>query len=327
MNIKKKTNHNTPILAVIVPCYNEEEVVEKTMECLQNKLIKMMKDKIIDLQSFCVFVDDGSKDKTLEILSSKKTKVNKKIIKLSRNFGHQGALLAGYHYVINRCDCAISIDCDLQDDIGVFDKFVNKFVEGYDVVLGVRKTREKDTLFKRWTANIFYTIMQYMYNKEDGGGIIKNHADYRLLSHRALKELDNYRESNLFIRGIIPALGFDQSIVYYDRGERYAGVSKYPLGKMVSFAWNGITSFSIFPLKMVTGISFICLFFAFLLSFYAFYIVIFTEKAVPGWASITIPISFFGGIQIFTLGIIGEYIGKIYKEVKNRPKYIIEEIL
>lgn len=285
--------------------------------------------EIIDKRSFVCFVDDGSRDNTFIRLKDikDKSKISILIIRLSRNFGHQNALLCGYNFVVDKCDCAISIDCDLQDDIGVFGEFVDKYRDGFEIVYGVRKSRTKDTFFKKWTAHIFYLLMQFLCSGDKNTRIVSNHADYRLLGKKALNELRKYDEKNLFIRGIVPLLGFKQTQVYYDRAERYAGVSKYPLKKMLAFAWNGITSFSIYPLRIVTFIGCFCLFFAILLSFYAVYIVSFTDNAVPGWASTTIPISFFGGIQIFSIGILGEYIGKIYQEVKNRPKYIIEEIL
>lgn len=318
-----------PILSVVVPCYNEEEVVDKTAEVLQCKLLEMIDMEIIDKRSFVCFVDDGSRDNTFIRLKDikDKSKISILIIRLSRNFGHQNALLCGYNFVVDKCDCAISIDCDLQDDIGVFGEFVDKYRDGFEIVYGVRKSRTKDTFFKKWTAHIFYLLMQFLCSGDKNTRIVSNHADYRLLGKKALNELRKYDEKNLFIRGIVPLLGFKQTQVYYDRAERYAGVSKYPLKKMLAFAWNGITSFSIYPLRIVTFIGCFCLFFAILLSFYAVYIVSFTDNAVPGWASTTIPISFFGGIQIFSIGILGEYIGKIYQEVKNRPKYIIEEIL
>lgn len=224
--------------------------------------------------------------------------------------------------VKDTCDCVISIDGDLQQDEEKFDDFIDRFNQGFDIVLGVRTDRKSDNFFKKITANLFYFVMSLM-----GTKVVKNHADYRLLSQRVLQELANFKEANLFLRGIVLELGFKMDIIYFDVRDRAAGNSKYSLTKMLSLAWSGITSFSIYPLRIVTFVGCFCLFFAILLSIYAIYVVSFTDNAVPGWASTTIPISFFGGIQIFSIGILGEYIGKIYQEVKNRPKYIIEEIL
>lgn len=243
-------------------------------------------------------------------------------IKLSRNYGHQNALIAGLEYVANKCDCAISIDCDLQDDISVIDRFVEKAKQGKEVIYGVRKSRDKDSFFKKHSALGFYKLMEIM-----GVKITYNHADYRLLSARAIHSLLAFSEVNLFLRGIVPLLGFKTDIVEYDRLERFAGESKYPLGKMLSFAWNGITSFSITPLRFVSVLGIVFFILSILLGCYAIFVKIFTDGVVYGWASTIIPLCFFSGIQLLSLGIIGEYIGKIYAESKRRPRYFIEDII
>ena len=242
-------------------------------------------------------------------------------LKLSTNKGHQNALLAGLEYASTRCDCAISIDCDLQDDIDVLESFIQKFLDGSEVVYGVRKKRQSDSGFKKYTALGFYKLMNLM-----GVKLIYNHADYRLLSQRAIKALMEFKEVNLFLRGMVPLLGYQHDVVYYDRLSRELGESKYPLRKMLSFAWNGITSFSIMPLRLVSMLGILFFVVSLLLIIYATYIKLFTTQAIYGWASTIIPLCFFSGIQLLSLGIIGEYIGKIYQEIKRRPKYFIEEI-
>lgn len=242
-------------------------------------------------------------------------------IKLSTNKGHQNALLAGLEYAKERCDCAISIDCDLQDDIDVLEIFVQKFRDGAQIVYGARKRRQNDSVFKKYSALGFYKLMHLM-----GVKIIYNHADYRLLSRRAIESLMEFKEVNLFLRGIAPLLGYKSDVVYYDRLSREFGESKYPLRKMLSFAWNGITSFSIMPLRLVSVLGFVFFMLSLGIGGYALYIKFFTDNALWGWASTLIPLSFFSGIQLLSLGVIGEYIGKIYIESKHRPRYFIEEI-
>ena len=264
-------------------------------------------------------------DNTAESNLTESTTNNKvKIIslKLSRNCGHQNALLAGLEYVADKCDCAISIDCDLQDDISVFDEFVAKAKMGAEVIYGVRKSRQKDSFFKKHTALGFYRLMEIM-----GVKITYNHADYRLLSNRAIKALLRFSEVNLFLRGIVPLLGFQTAVVEYDRLERFAGESKYPLGKMLSFAWNGITSFSVVPLRLVSVLGIVFFILSIALGCYALFVKLFTDGVVYGWASTIIPLCFFSGIQLLSLGIIGEYVGKIYAESKRRPRYFVEEII
>lgn len=324
-------------LCIVIPAHNEEAVLEHTHKALNNVLCRLMAKGEISADSFLCFVDDGSKDRTWEILcslskdsqsidskniESKQGGITTKALKLSRNCGHQNALLAGLEYVADKCDCAISIDCDLQDDISVFDEFVAKAKMGAEVVYGVRKSRQKDSFFKKHTALGFYRLMEIM-----GVKITYNHADYRLLSNRAIKALLRFSEVNLFLRGIVPLLGFQTAVVEYDRLERFAGESKYPLGKMLSFAWNGITSFSVVPLRLVSVLGIIFFVLSIALGCYALFVKLFTDGVVYGWASTIIPLCFFSGIQLLSLGIIGEYVGKIYAESKRRPRYFVEEIV
>lgn len=323
-------------LCIVIPAHNEEAVLEHTHKALNNVLCRLIAKGEISADSFLCFVDDGSKDRTWEILcslskdsksiesksiESKQGGITTKALKLSRNCGHQNALLAGLEYVADKCDCAISIDCDLQDDISVIDEFVAKAKMGAEVIYGVRKSRQKDSFFKKHTALGFYKLMEIM-----GVKITYNHADYRLLSNRAIKALLRFSEVNLFLRGIVPLLGFKTAIVEYDRLERFAGESKYPLGKMLSFAWNGITSFSVVPLRLVSVLGIVFFMLSIALGCYALFVKLFTDGVVYGWASTIIPLCFFSGIQLLSLGIIGEYVGKIYAESKRRPRYFIEEI-
>lgn len=315
------------LLCIVVPAYNEEVMLTQTYEELSLVLNVLIKQGEIARESFICFVDDGSKDKTWEILkgisqnesTSEASAVS--AIKLSRNYGHQNALLAGLEYVADKCDCAISIDCDLQDDVGVIGEFVKKAKAGAEVIYGVRKSRHKDSVFKKYSALMFYRLMEIM-----GVKIIYNHADYRLLSARAIKSLLNFSEVNLFLRGIVPLLGFKTDVVEYDRLERFAGESKYPLKKMLSFAWNGITSFSVMPLRLVSVLGVMFFLLSIIFGCYALFVKLFTDGVVYGWASTIIPLCFFSGIQLLSLGVIGEYIGKIYTESKRRPRYFIEAI-
>lgn len=308
------------VLALVVPCYNEEEVLRKTAERLTGELVRLSNLQKIHTDSFIVFVDDGSKDKTWEIIKElKKQNPSIKGIKLSRNFGHQSALLAGLNKVIDICDVAVTIDADLQQDEKALESFIDKYNEGYELVFGVRKDRNTDSLFKKVSASTFYTLMRLM-----GVNIIKNHADYRLASQKVLKTLAEYEETNLFLRGIFPSLGFKSTIVHHEVHKRTEGKTKYSFPKMLLFALNGITSFSVVPIRFISvlGVSFFVI--SIFMSLYALYAYIF-YNVVHGWTSIVIPIYFIGGIQLLSLGVIGEYIGKIYGEVKRRPRYIIEE--
>lgn len=310
------------ILYLVVPCYNEEEVLPETSKRLLEKMNTMIKDNIISEQSRIVFVNDGSKDKTWEIID--KLHNENPIycgIKLSRNKGHQNALMAGLMTVKEYADMAISLDADLQDDINAIDKFVEEYYKGSDVVYGVRSSRKKDTFFKRTTALTFYKLMKAM-----GVNITYNHADYRLMSKRALNELENFKEVNLFLRGIIPLIGFKSSIVEYERSERFAGESKYPLKKMLAFALDGITSFSVKPIRMILWIGILMSIISVAVLIYSLVQKI-VGHTVEGWAFIACSIWLLSGIQLFSLGVIGEYIGKIYVEIKARPKFIIETFL
>ena len=306
-------------LYVVVPCYNEEAVLHETSKRMLELFGKMKSEELINEKSRIVFIDDGSKDKTWTIIDEL-TKEHEEIagIKLARNAGHQNALLGGLMTVKDDCDCAISIDADLQDDINVIPDMIKKFKDGYDVVYGVRNKRETDTFFKRTTAVGFYRIMEMM-----GVNIVFNHADYRLMSRRALEGLSQFPERNLFLRGMVPLVGYRSDCVYYDRNERFAGESKYPLKKMISFAFDGITSFSISPIRVISAFGAIVCVIAVIMAIYAL-----VQKIMghtdAGWASLMMSIWFIGGVQLLSVGLIGEYIGKLYKEVKRRPRYIIE---
>ena len=311
-----------PILYIVIPCYNEEEVLGITSNELNNKMKSLIKDKFISTKSKVVFVDDGSKDNTWNIIDSLHNS-NKLFsgVKLSRNRGHQNALLAGLMTSMEYADITISMDADLQDDINVIDDMLKEYDNGSEIVYGVRSSRKKDSFFKRKTAESFYKFMHLM-----GVDIVYNHADCRLMSKLALEGLNEFSEVNLFLRGIVPQIGYKTSKVYYERNKRVAGESKYPLKKMLKFATEGITSFSVTPLKMITSLGFIMSIFSFLILVYAI-IMKFTGNTVSGWTFIIVSIWLVAGIQMISLGIIGEYIGKIYKETKRRPKYIIEKKL
>jgi polyisoprenyl-phosphate glycosyltransferase len=312
-------NSNPPILSVVVPCFNEEEVIFETTKRLSAVIDNLITGNIISENSTILFVDDGSKDRTWSIIENL-NQHNRYVkgLKLARNVGHQNALLAGLNTAREYADCVISIDADLQDDINAIGEFIQRYSEGYEVVYGVRRQRKTDTFFKRNTAQAFYKIMKQM-----GVNLVYNHADYRLLSKRVLDHLANYNEANLFLRGIIPLIGFKSTQVYYDRNERFAGESKYPLKKMLAFAFDGITSFSISPIRIITllGISLFIL--SIITSCYAIFEKI-MGNTISGWTSIMLSIWFIGGFQLIGMGLIGEYIGKIFNEVKKRPKYIIE---
>ncbi len=308
-------------LSVVLPCYNEEEVLEETASRLLRLFADLEEKGKISAASKIYFVDDGSRDRTWEIIETL-ADTHEPIhgIKLSRNRGHQNALLAGLYTAEG--DALVSIDADLQDDIDVIEEMVDRYAEGFEIVYGVRKERKTDTAFKRATAEGFYRIMHLM-----GVDIVFNHADYRLMSRRAVEELKNYREVNLFLRAMVPMIGFRSTRVYYDRAERFAGESKYPLRKMLSFAWDGITSFSVVPLRLITATGLIIFVISIFISAWAVWIKLFTDDAVPGWASTVLPIYFIGGIQVFSIGIVGEYIGKMYMETKQRPRFIIETVV
>ena len=310
------------ILYIVVPCYNEEAVLHETSKRLKKKMTALINDKKISDKSRVLFVDDGSKDKTWEIIEELHGSDDLfSGLKLSRNKGHQNALLAGLMTAKELADISITKDADLQDDINVVDQFVDKYHDGCDIVYGVRSSRKTDTAFKRGTAGMFYKFMRLL-----GVDIIDNHADYRLISKRALEALSQFKEVNLFLRGIVKQIGFKSDIVYYERSERFAGESKYPLKKMLAFAFDGITSFSVKPIRLVTVVGFL----VFLISIgMIIYTIVQTclGNTEAGWSSLMCSIWFLSGLQIMALGIVGEYIGKIYTEVKARPKYIIDKFI
>lgn len=310
-------------LAIVVPCYNEEEVLKIASKALRDTLDDLIsKGKIAD-NSYVLFVNDGSKDKTWDLIEEEHKEHPKQIfgVKLAGNVGHQYALTAGLLTAMQMCDMSVSIDADLQDDVAVIEEMVDKFHEGKDIVYGVRKKRDTDTFFKRFTAQSFYKLMSMM-----GVKTVYNHADFRLMSQRAMVQFSEYKESNLFIRGMIPLIGYESDCVYYDRKERVAGESKYPLKKMLALAFNGISSFSVKPITMVTGLGIVIIFLSILAAIYALISYV-AGRVEPGWTSLILSIWFLGGVQLLCIGLIGQYIGKIYIEVKHRPRYNIEKIL
>lgn len=310
---------NVPLLTIVVPCYNEEEVLPESMKQLRTLLDELISDKLVSEKSRLLFVDDGSKDKTWSIIYKKGLEDPKiKGLKLARNVGHQNALLAGLFAARQQSDCLVSIDADLQDDIAVIRDFLIRFSEGYEVVYGVRKQRKTDTFFKRHTAQGFYKLMNFM-----GVNLVYNHADYRLMSKRAVEALEQFDESNLFLRGVVPLVGFQSTSVFYDRKERLAGETKYPLRKMLSFALDGITSFSVTPIRLISLMGFVSFLVSFLFGGYFFYLK-FSGQTQTGWTSLITSIWLIGGLQLIALGFIGEYIGKIYKETKRRPKFVVD---
>ncbi|MED4204700.1 glycosyltransferase [Neobacillus mesonae] len=307
------------VLTIVVPCYNEEEILPETITCLQELLDELTAESLISDRSKILFVDDGSKDRTWEIIYKEGLK-NKYVkgLKLARNVGHQNALLAGLEAARDLSDCVVSIDADLQDDIRVIREFLLKFHDGCEIVYGVRKSRETDTFFKRSTAQSFYKLMKGL-----GVDLVYNHADFRLMSQRAIKELDRFKEVNLFLRGIVPLIGFRSDVVYYDRLERKAGETKYPFKKMMAFAFDGITSFSISPIRFVLVIGFVS--FLMSLAFGSYFLALkFLGATQTGWTSLITSIWLIGGLQLIAIGLIGEYVGKIYKEAKQRPKFIVD---
>lgn len=311
---------NTTRLLITVPCYNEEEVLKETTRQLSAVLVQMEAEGRIEAGSI-LYIDDGSKDTTwtlIEQLAAENPRVQG--LKLAHNVGHQQALWAGLEWASqSRFDAAISIDADLQDDLAAIPQMVDHYNRGIDIVYGVRKERKTDTLFKKHTAQLFYKLMKGM-----GGEVVYNHADFRLMSKRTLQALVSYPERNLFLRGMVPLLGYPSASVFYDRKERFAGESKYPFTKMLNFALDGITSFSVKPLRLITTIGLLFMFISVLAILYALS-AFFQGQVIPGWTSLLISIWFIGGMMLIALGIIGEYIGKIYKEVKQRPRYFIEK--
>lgn len=309
-------------LAIVVPCFNESEVLDSTILRILTSLEELKVQHSCSLESFVLFVDDGSGDDTWQKITRAAEQYPNFVrgLKLACNVGHQGALLAGLDYVTDKCDAAVSIDADLQDDLMAIPKMIKEYHNGAEIVLGVRKAREVDGWFKRVSAVGFYKLMRMM-----GVDLIENHADFRLLSVCVLRSLKKFPEYNLFLRALPPLLHKNTAIVTYDRFQRLAGRSKYPFKKMIELAWNGITSFSVFPLRLVTFMGGIVFVSSFILALYVF-IPALSGKTVPGWASVALPLYILGGLIMLSIGIVGEYIGKIYFEVKHRPRFIIDSV-
>lgn len=309
-------------LGIVVPCYNEEDVLKISSEALRAVLDDLVSKNKISQDSFVLFVNDGSKDKTWELISEEH-KAHKQIkgLNLAKNVGHQYALTAGLMTAKDMCDVTVSIDADLQDDTSVIEEMIDKFHEGCDIVYGVRNSRKKDSFFKRTTAQGFYRLMNVM-----GVKTVYNHADFRLMSKRSLEAFSEYKETNLYLRGMVPLLGYKTDSVYYERKERVAGESKYPLKKMLALAFEGISSFSTKPIDMITVLGFGIVFLSIIAAVYAF-VSYFMGRVEAGWTSLILSIWFLGGVQLLSIGLIGKYIGKIYTEVKHRPRYNIECVL
>lgn len=310
-------------LAIVVPCYNEEEVLKIASEALRGVLDDLIAKKKIAEDSFILFVNDGSKDRTWELIEEEHQAypVQVRGVKLAGNVGHQFALTAGLITAKDMSDVTVSIDADLQDDVTVIEEMIDKFHAGCDIVYGVRKERKTDTFFKRVTAQGFYKVMAAM-----GVKTVYNHADFRLMSKRAVEQFSQYKETNLFLRGMMPLIGYQTDSVYYDRKERVAGESKYPLKKMLALAFNGISSFSVKPISLILGLGLFIIVCSVLAAIYAL-ISYFTGHVVQGWTSLILSIWLLGGIQLLAIGLVGQYIGKIYIEVKQRPRYNIEKVL
>jgi glycosyltransferase involved in cell wall biosynthesis len=319
----KTVDRNKPVLAIVVPCYNEQEVLPETAKQLFALLQKCIADGTAAPDSKIVFVDDGSKDDTWHLIASCHADNPRNFagIKLSKNRGHQNALLCGLLSLKDRVDVTISIDADLQDDIAVMEAMLEKYRNGAEIVYGVRSKRKTDSFFKRFTAESFYRLMRFF-----GADVVFNHADFRLISSTALSALAEYTEVNLFLRGIVPLLGFQSALVYYERKERFAGESKYPLRKMIQFAFEGISSFSIKPIRMITAMGGLIFFISVGMIIY-FFIQHSKGITVTGWSSTIVSVWAIGGLILFSLGVVGEYIGKIYLETKRRPRFIIEKML
>lgn len=310
-------------LAIVVPCYNEEEVLKIASKTLRDVLDDLIKKGKIAAESFILFVNDGSKDRTWELIEEEHKEFPQKVcgVKLAGNVGHQYALTAGLITAKDFSDVTVSIDADLQDDIAVIEEMIDQFHAGNDIVYGVRKERKTDTFFKRTTAQGFYKLMGFM-----GVKSVYNHADFRLMSKRAVEEFSKYQECNLYLRGIVPLIGYQTEKVFYDRKERVAGESKYPLKKMLSLAFNGISSFSVKPISMVLGLGFVIVFLSVIAAIYAL-ISYFTGNVEPGWTSLILSLWFLGGLNLLAIGLVGQYVGKVYMEVKHRPRYNVEKVL
>lgn len=309
-------------LLIVVPCYNEQEVLPQTIEKLSDVLNDLFKKGKITRDSALVLVNDGSRDKTWDIIKEFHTKTDYVYgVNLGANAGHQNALLAGLEYAQDKCDITVTIDADLQDDTAVIEQMIDKYNDGFDVVYGVRNDRKTDSFFKRFTAGVFYKLMGFL-----GAKTVDNHADFRLMSNTAVKALMQYKERNIFLRGIVTRLGFKSDSVYYARKERTAGETKYPLRKMLSFAWEGITSLSIKPIKLIMVLGLLIIICSIIALAYVL-ISYFLDETNRGWASLMISIWFLGGVQLFSIGIVGQYVGKTYIETKERPRFYVSEIL
>ena len=318
--LKKNTKKDLPILWIVIPCYNEQEVLPITAPMFLDKIEQLERDGLIHQESRILFVNDGSKDSTWEIIRSLSEEDPRYVgIAQSRNRGHQNAVLAGLMEAKDYCDITISIDCDGQDDINAMDEMVKQYLDGCEIVYGVRSRRDTDTWFKRVTAEGFYKMMNNM-----GTEVVYNHADYRLVSSKALRAFENYREVNLFLRGMFPLVGFKSTSVYYERHERIAGKSHYPLSKMLALALDGITSMSTKPIRLITGFGCVVAVISFIGVIWSI-VSYFLGSTVTGWSSMVCILCFLGGIQLLGIGIIGEYVGKTYMETKHRPRYIISE--
>ena len=311
------------ILYLVIPCYNEEEALPKSAPVFLAKVEELIKQRKISEKSKILFIDDGSKDKTWAVIEDlhKQNQVFTGL-KLSRNCGHQKALFSGLMFAKDRCNFAVSIDADLQDDINLINGFIEEYNKGAEVVFGVRSKRKTDTVFKKYSALGFYKLMQFM-----GVNVIYNHADYRLMSKKALEALADYKESNLFLRALVAQLGFKTACVYYERSKRVEGETKYPLKKMLAFALDGISSFSIYPIRIISCLGFFVSILSSLMFLYVFIAKFLSNIPVPGYASLICSIWLLGGLQLLSIGVIGEYIGKTYLETKRRPRYIIEKVL
>lgn len=309
-------------LLIVVPCYNEQEVLPQTIEKLSDVLNDLFKKGKITRDSCLVLVNDGSRDKTWDIIKAHHAKTDYVYgVNLGANAGHQNALLAGLDYAQDKCDITVTIDADLQDDTAVIEQMIDKYNDGFDVVYGVRNDRKTDSFFKRFTAGVFYKLMSFL-----GAKTVDNHADFRLMSNTAVKALMQYKERNIFLRGIVTRLGFKSDSVYYARKERTAGETKYPLRKMLSFAWEGITSLSIKPIKLIMVLGLLIIICSIIALAYVL-ISYFLNETNRGWASLMISIWFLGGVQLFSIGIVGQYVGKTYIETKERPRFYVSEIL
>lgn len=322
MMSEKETPMNIPVLYIVIPCYNEEAVLPETVKRMDALVAGLVRDNRVKRDSRITLVDDGSRDNTWPVIEQLAEQYDRvEGLKLAHNAGHQRALWAGMMTVKEKADAVITIDADLQDDIHAIGDFLTAYMEGNEVVYGVRSAREKDTAFKRKTAHAYYKIMGML-----GADLVYDHADYRLLSKKALMALSEFGERNLFLRGVVTQLGFKHTNVYYERGERFAGESKYPLGKMIAFAVEGITSFSIKPIRLVTILGIVFALIGVVMAIYAL-VSRFSGHVVEGWASLMMSIWVIGGVQLIAIGLIGEYVGKVYTEVKRRPRYIVEEYL